>query len=240
MTENDDYSNAEFAFRVLRERILSGEFPRGSQHSVYRLAEELQLSRTPVREAVIRLADLRLVEIERRRGFTVRGLQVDDIRELFEIRMFLEIPSVERACRSFGDGEIENLRAHLEELEDAAERQDKEAFGVLDQQFHACILRGAKNKRLIELLDEIRTSSRLSGVSSVTEKRTFRQIYLEHKRIFDAIEARDAEAAVAMMQAHLFSTATTLMSEMLRKESGSKAEWEVEGPGWFNNVTHRS
>ena len=67
-------------FASLRESILSGEFPAGSLHSIYRLADLLEVSRTPVREAVLRLADVGLVTIERNRGVRIRGVSVADIR----------------------------------------------------------------------------------------------------------------------------------------------------------------
>jgi len=76
-------------FALLRERIVGGDLVAGSQHSIYRLSEQLEVSRTPVREAVLRLADLGLVEIERNRGVRIRGVSVADVREVFELRLLL-------------------------------------------------------------------------------------------------------------------------------------------------------
>ncbi|MFI5426488.1 GntR family transcriptional regulator [Aeromicrobium sp. UC242_57] len=92
-------STTDRVFSSLRESIVSGEFPAGSLHSIYRLADLLEVSRTPVRDAVLRLADLGLVTIERNRGVRIRGVSVADVRAAFELRLMLEVPAAALAAR---------------------------------------------------------------------------------------------------------------------------------------------
>ncbi len=107
-------------FAALRQRILTGELAPGTRHSVYRLADELGVSRTPVREAVLRLADLGLVTIERNRGITIRGVRAEDVRDVFELRLLLEVPAAAGAASQVDDALAERLSDALDAMRHAA------------------------------------------------------------------------------------------------------------------------
>ena len=106
-------------FASLRESILSGEFPAGSLHSIYRLADLLDVSRTPVREAVLRLADIGLVTIERNRGVRIRGVSVADVRAVFELRLMIEVPAAAYAAAHAAMPRMQQLEAELEAMRSA-------------------------------------------------------------------------------------------------------------------------
>ncbi|MFT4189442.1 MAG: GntR family transcriptional regulator, partial [Aeromicrobium sp.] len=106
-------SAAEEVFARLREQILTGQLSAGSRQSIYRLSDSLGVSRTPVREAVLRLADLGLVTVERNRGIVVRGVRAEDVRDVFELRLLLEVPAASAAAAAADAGLVDRLRAAL-------------------------------------------------------------------------------------------------------------------------------
>ena len=100
---------SDAALALLREEIITGALAGGSLHSIYGLAERLGVSRTPVRDAVLRLADAGMVAIERNRGVRIRGLSVDDVRKVFEARLLLEVPAAAHAARHGSDELLQEL-----------------------------------------------------------------------------------------------------------------------------------
>ncbi len=198
----------------LREEIVSGELAGGSRHSIYGLAERLGVSRTPVRDAVLRLADAGMVTIERNRGVRIRGIGVHDIREVFEARLLLEVPAAAHAARHGSDELLGELSERVAGLTDAAQHHDEREFTRLDRELHRAIVRSTGNERLAELVESLRDTTQAHGVSTIDRSRSIRDVQVEHVPIVDAIRARDAEAAAALMRDHLITTAVLLMRQI--------------------------
>jgi len=197
----------------LRESILSGEFPAGSLHSIYRLADLLEVSRTPVREAVLRLADLGLVTIERNRGVRIRGVSVTDVRSVFELRLMIEVPATAYAAAYATDEDVRLLEAELDGMRDAAAAGDETAFTVHDRALHEMIGAVLGNQRAQHEVAALRDSIQTRGASTLHRSRGMPEILDEHVPIVTAIAARDAVAAARHMEEHLVSTATLLMAQ---------------------------
>ena len=204
-------STTDEVYARLREQILTGDLPRGEQHSIYRLSAQLGVSRTPVREAVLRLADLGLVTIERNRGVTVRGVQAEDIRDVFELRLLLEVPAAAgEAARADEDLRV-RLRAALEAMREAARRGDEVVFMRHDRDLHAALGESLGNRRLSQEVDRLRDSIQVRGVSTIDRTRSMVDIAEEHAPIVDAVTAGNAAAAADAMRAHLQHTAALLI-----------------------------
>jgi DNA-binding GntR family transcriptional regulator len=197
----------------MRDEILSGELVSGSLHSIYGLADKYGHSRTPVRDAVLRLADAGLVKIERNRGVRIRGLGVAEIREVFEVRMLLEVPAAARAAVQATPELVEELAARLDALSVAAEDPDVAEFNRLDRELHRAILTFGGNARLAEIVEGLRDVIQTHGASTLKASRTTREVQAEHAPIVAAIRAGDAEAAATQMREHLGRTALLLMRQ---------------------------
>lgn len=204
---------------AIREAILSGELASGSLHSIYQLADQFNVSRTPVRDAVLRLADAGMLEIERNRGVRVRGLKVDDIREIFEIRLLLEVPATALAATSADDALKSGLRACIVELAEAADADDAAKFMHSDRKLHELILAASRNSRLSATVKSLRDMTQAYGIWTADQSRSLRDIQHEHEPIVDAVAAQDTETAARLMHEHLVETATLLM-EQVSKISG--------------------
>lgn len=213
------------AYEYLRDAIVSGTLEDGSQHSIYRLAEELGMSRTPVREAVLQLADAGFVTVERNRGFRIHGTTVSKLRDIFELRLLLEVPAVYAATRSGDESLAGRLGESLDGMRSALARKDESAYRVHDRDFHDQLVTAAGNHQLTAALDELRSA--ISSPSSNYGSRDPQEVIDEHAVIVDAVAAGDTVAATAAMRAHLVRTGG-IMLENLARRSGVVLEdgWE--------------
>lgn len=205
---------AERVFARLREDILTGRLEPGSQHSIYRLAEELGTSRTPVREAVLRLADAGLVAVERNRGVRVRGVTVQDVLEVFELRLLLEVPATAYAALHADASQREELHALLGAMAADAAADDERAFEEHDRALHAVLHAASGNGRLGEEVLALRASIQARGAVTLHRSRGAHEILEEHEPIVQAVLDEDAGRAAALMREHLQHTAELLARQL--------------------------
>jgi DNA-binding GntR family transcriptional regulator len=201
-------------FGSLRESIVSGEFPSGSLHSIYRLADLLGVSRTPVREAVLRLADIGLVSVERNRGVRIRGVTVADVREVFELRLMIEVPAAAYAAAQADRVMIASITAELEHMRRCAAADDEPEFTAHDRLLHRAIGAATGNARLQDEVGTLRDSIQARGASTIRRSRGMSELTEEHAPIVEAIATGDPHAAAAHMEQHLVRTATLLMEQV--------------------------
>lgn len=207
-------STTDRVHALLREEIITGVLPGGSLHSIYEMAARLGVSRTPVRDAALRLADAGMVTIERNRGVRIRGLGVHDIREVFEARLLLEVPAAAHAATHGSEELLQELDDRVHGLTGAVEQHDAAEFTRLDRQLHRAIMLASGNQRLADLVESLRDTTQADGVSTIDRSRSIRDVQLEHLPIVDAIRARDADAAAGRMREHLITTAVLLMRQV--------------------------
>lgn len=217
-------------FASLRESIVSGEFPAGSLHSIYRLADLLDVSRTPVREAVLRLADIGLVTIERNRGVRIRGVSVADVRSVFELRLMIEVPAAAYAAAHAHDDDLALLAAELDGMRAAADEADEQRFTAHDRALHHAIGSILGNQRAQQEVAALRDSIQTRGASTLHRSRGMSEILGEHVPIVEAIVARDARAAAVRMEEHLINTASLLMAQAATPDDPAPA------PGWADRL----
>jgi len=199
---------------AVRDGIAAGELAEGTTYSVYQLAEILDVSRSPVREALLRLAEAGLVEIARNRGFRVLLPSAHDVEEIFEIRLALEPPAVRRAATRADQDQRDLVAAHLATMRAAAERDDPAAFWPADRGLHDALLRASGNARAASIVDDLRATTALLGPPTTATGRTLREIHDEHAPIVDAVVAGDAAAAETAMRRHLSATGDRLVAAL--------------------------
>ena len=212
---------SEKLFQQLRQAILSGEFEAGSQHSIYALAERFGVSRTPVRDAALRLADAGMVTIERNRGLRVRGIGAADIRGIFEMRLMLEVPAARAAASRVAGGEGTELLSILDDdlaaMADAVESADARSFSESDMALHDHILAPLDNERVAAQVRALREGTMLMDVSTFDRSRTLAEVHAEHVPIVRAIGAGDIAAAGGAMAQHLIGTALLLFGQVAER-----------------------
>ena len=190
----------------LREAIIAGLLVPASLHSVVEFAKEFGVSRTPVREAVLRLADVGMVTIERNKGFRIRSASLEDIRNAFELRLLLEVPAASAAALRVNSELLDSLGETLEAMYSAACAGDYAASVRHHRAFHEAIDASLTNRKISDILtnirDEIREYVEMSGSRHLLE------VADRHVTLLDAIRASDPVAASRAMQTHVLVSAT--------------------------------
>jgi DNA-binding GntR family transcriptional regulator len=199
--------------RALSQAMNAGELAPGSLHSVAKLADRLQVSRSPVREALISLVDQGMVAFERNRGVRVLQTTARDLEEVFSLRLLLEVPATFRAAQIIVPDDIERLRDALGGLESFTGAPSTLAHQEMDSGFHRVILEAAGNGRLVGIVDTLWSHQKMRGVSSAGRSREFADIHREHQAVFDRIEAGDPHGAAAAMREHLGRSASLLLAQ---------------------------
>jgi len=212
MTERKSLNDK--VFQHLRDAIMTGQLESGSLQSVYRLSAELGISRTPIREAVLRLAETGLVTVERNRGVRVHGNTVQKIREVFELRLLIEIPAAAYAAEHGSAEFMASLRSTEESMVAASGQNEEEKFRSLDRALHGLIASTFDNTRLTLVLSGLRDVTGALGAWTGNRSRDLEAIVSEHGAIVKALLARDPGEASRAMAIHLERTGTLLMQQV--------------------------
>jgi DNA-binding GntR family transcriptional regulator len=203
------------AATAVREAIASGELIPGSLYSVNQVATQLGISRTPVREAILGLADSGLVQVARNRGFRVVVPDGKQLYDILDLRLMVEVPAARRAVESANPGLTSRLESELQAMLLAASVDDETAFVQHDRGFHTAILEAAGNGVLISVVAGLRDGILSLGASTAGQTRSLRAIADEHAPLLLAVRARDPDAAEAAMRTHLEHTRDLLLQQHL-------------------------
>lgn len=222
MSPTQEATNASLVDRLastIQARVLSGEIVRGTRLPQEALATQFGVSRTPVREALRKLQASGVVEVLPNRGAVVRGPSAREIRESYEVRTELEGLAAELATTRIGDAHLlrlreaeEVFRSSVGELVAGRRRggsdepwDEHDAWVRANDLFHQAILEAAGNRRLTEVLGDLRRSfpRELTWSALSANSRRLEDNVLQHGAILDAIERRDAAAARRSMVAHI-------------------------------------
>ena len=195
---------------AVRDAIMTGELAPGRLYSAQELGERFGVSRTPVREALLKLANAGLVRIERNRGARILTSTDKDINEVFTLRLLLEPPAAARAAEQ-PDFPMAELETTFTEMR--TRQEDSEAFFAADRAFHDAILRASGNQRLAAFIAELRDALTLQGRRTTPVERGTEQILAEHEAIAEAVRSGDRELAARTMRDHLLNTAELLLTE---------------------------
>jgi DNA-binding GntR family transcriptional regulator len=194
-------TNHQFVREALRHAILSGEYPPGTRLVQADLAKQLDVSTTPVREALRDLAADGLVRLDAYRGALVQPLDADEIEEIYQLLKVLEPLSIERAVRFVTDPELEEADQILARLLDGS---DSAEFVALDRQFHGLFARAARSPRLQSTLDSLRDSAARYIAASFREStQMVAHSNEDHTALLGAMRQRDLDAALRIEAAHL-------------------------------------
>jgi len=189
----------EWAYYSIRSQIINDQIPPGTQLNIEDLSKQLRISRTPIREALLRLVQDGLVCTESRVGFFVSGITRKEFLEVCELRMIIESYAAERAATSMSP----KLRAELEAVFHqftASEYSNTEAFMEIDDRFHGIIVSCLNNDKVNATMNSI--SSLIYRFRTYINENDRRQAIKEHAEIVAAIKENDPEKAREAMIRH--------------------------------------
>ncbi len=190
-------------YNRLKNDILSGKYEKGTALTENALAQMLNVSRTPVREALRQLELGELVKIVPNKGAIVEGISIDDIRSIYEMRSLIEGIAAVHAVNNASDEEIEQLSEIVDLTEFYLERGDSLKLRDMDGRFHQCLYRISKNRMLEHVLNELHGYGVRFRDRSMQSKGRIENTIVEHRDIMHAIKERDAEKAKQLATLHI-------------------------------------
>jgi len=187
----------------LKEDILSGKLRKEQKLTEQAICEEYQVSRTPVREALISLEAEGLVETIPNRGAFVIGLSPQDMDDIFTLRKIYEVQATRWAIERISEDELDALEENFEFMEFYTMKKDIDKMLNININFHQMIYKASHNRMLQHLLSSYQIYVKYSR-SSLMGKNDYLSIVLEeHRRIFKAFKDRDVEGGAAAMKIHM-------------------------------------
>ena len=207
----------EQVYSALRSGILAGEFAPGSRLIETQLTEWLNVSRTPLREALRQLQKEGLVKADTS-GLQVATISATDARELYDCRLVLEKLAVTGACEQASKQQLKALEQYVVQAE-ARDPQDSDPKTLvqlleLDYQFHHLIAESSGNRRLVSLLDQLFDAMALLRIQTLRQNPDVLEIRLEHRQVYEAIARKDAATATKTIQLHLLASKARVVKEI--------------------------
>ncbi len=193
----------EKVYRAVRENILNGKIPQGVRIVESRLAKEIGVSRTPVREALHMLEMEGLLEAIPRVGYTVKGIDWDEVEEICEIRKVNEALACKWAIDKITDKQILALEKNLRSSEEVLKKGKLDGIIELDAEFHEIIVKASGSARLMELCQLLRRHMLRYRIEAMYLPEGVTRTIEGHKRIFECIKKGDKQAVVNAVYAHL-------------------------------------
>ncbi|MEH2939231.1 GntR family transcriptional regulator [Oscillospiraceae bacterium 44-5] len=195
-------SGRDYALRNIKANIVNLELVPGSQISENELAVEMGLSRTPVREALIELSKVEIIESHPQRKSTVSLIDYDLVEESRFMRNLLECAVVELVCEMAGPMDVERLNANIRLQSFYLDGTYTNELMALDNQFHGMLFEIAKKSRIFELIQNIAIHfDRVRGMALSSVKDL--KVVQDHQELVEFIRQRDAKAARELMEVHL-------------------------------------
>ena len=198
-----DRNLTQIVFTDIREKILNYQLPPGGKISDKNIADRMEISRSPVRQALFRLVEQGLLEARHNRGFVVKVFSDKEIEDLYILREALELKAIELAIENLTP-EIENaLKNLLEQLKTSCEEQDVAGITIVDWKFHNQIIEASQNLLMIDFFKGLQDRIKIAFPHQKTPGSILGVIYDEHKQITDNLIYRNPDGAKYAMSSHI-------------------------------------
>ncbi len=195
----------ERVYQALLSGIVSGQIDLGTQLRTDSIAHQLEVSTTPVREALGRLEKDGLVVKTPYQGWFVREFDAEEVRDLYELRAGLESFSIQLACQRITEEELEQLHEHQATGESALKQQDLEAYRIYNRDLHAAFMRAARNSHLALVMSQLTHQSQMLMARTIRVLGRPSRAIEEHRQLIELVSKRAAEPAADLMSRHVLS-----------------------------------
>lgn len=194
---------AERIYADLKDEIHSFRLVPGDRFSEAETAQRLGVSRTPLREALLRLRNEGFVDVESKSGWFVRPIDFDHIEDLYDLRVVLELAAVARLCARQDDPpELEALRRFWLVPESQRET-DGQIVGERDERFHSSLVAATGNREMLRVHSDVTERIRIVRRLDFTRRDRIEATYMEHAKILRAIIARKLDTAQLLLRSHI-------------------------------------
>lgn len=208
----------EQTYQALRESILKGELAAGTRLIETQIAEQLQVSRTPIREAIRQLQREELITADKLGWLRVTTVSPTEAMHLYDCRMALETLAVTSACQNATEAQLKKLKSLVTQVEKLFKQKDSNPSSSqlldLDYQFHRTITQCSSNNYLVFLLDQVFAKMALLRVQTTRHNPRVLEIRTEHQLLMEAIASRDIEVATQAIKSHLTASKARVVQEL--------------------------
>lgn len=210
----------EIVFETLREAIISAVLRPGERLMEIQLAEEMGVSRTPVREAIRKLELEGFVVMVPRKGAYVAGISIKDIADVFEIRAAMEGLAAGLAAERITEEELEQLERILVKIGECVQNKDLEKLIEVDTEFHDTLYKACRNERLVQIVSNLREQIQRARTASLSTPGRSKYALEEHKKIVEAVSERNVELAQMLAREHIENAENAMLDVLNDKEIG--------------------
>lgn len=208
----------DVVFNTLRQAILKGELKPGERLMEIQLAQKLGVSRTPVREAIRKLELEGLVLMIPRKGAEVAQITAQDLEDVLEVRCALEELAVKDACEHITEEQLMELKKAAEEFKRCLREETVVASVHADIHFHEIIYGATNNRRLLQILNNLREQMYRYRMEYLKDKSTHQTLLDEHEAIRLALKNHDKEKAGEAIHIHIENQKDSIMSSLRTRE----------------------
>ena len=207
----------DMVFDVLMSAIMQGQLSPGERLLEVQLADEMGVSRTPVREAIRRLELEGFVVMVPRKGAYVAGLSINDVEEVYEIRTVLETLAVRLAAQRMQPNDYEQLEELSEKMCATWQEGNVDNWVSLDASFHELLYKFSRNERLVSMMGNIMEQLSRYRIISLANVEVRQNSLSEHQELIEALKNRDSEAAAIAAAKHIENTKQSLVNMLKAK-----------------------
>jgi DNA-binding GntR family transcriptional regulator len=204
------------AYRQIKALLIAGRLERDKLYSAQFFAAMLGVSRTPVREALLQLANEGFLVCFDVKGFRVRDFSPKEIHDLFESRSVIETYLTKRLADNPSADDLRHMEESLRLMRACAARSDPHGFLEADKEFHLVPVRRLGNQHLASIMDNLRVHMSVLTLKALAHRGTFAGILREHTAILRALRRKDKKRAVQAMRHHLATTEQHLLEQTVK------------------------
>lgn len=209
-------------YRVLKTEIIKGSLKPGTKLLEGKIAKQMKVSRTPIREALRELAAEGFVKISPNQGVIVSNASIENIQEVLQIRGVLEGLAARLATKIISEEEIKELEKYQKQMEYYTNKDNSLAFSEIDAEFHELILNICGNNRLIQIRKNISDQANRYRIRSLSIPGRLKYSLKEHQEILEALKRKDSEQADRLSQKHIENVLANILAHKKKGEDKNK------------------
>ena len=215
-------SRVDQAYAEIRRRILDNHYAPGHHVLEQELAADLGMSRTPVREALVRLQNERFVQLIPRHGMRVVPLSIQELREVYEVLTSLELTAIDRLARlDLEEEALATIEKTVDEMDQAVRKKDVDAWAKADERFHRILVTLCGNQRLATMVEMLWEQGHRARMTTVRLRASLEQSNREHRALLNAIRQRDWRQARTRHAKHRERAMTEILNLLHQTRLGS-------------------
>jgi len=209
-------------YRILKTEIVKRYLKPGTKLLEVKIAKQMGVSRTPIREAIRELAAEGFVKIIPNQGVIVSIASIEDTQEVLQIRSVLEGLAARLATKVINGEEIKELEKYIEQMEYYANKDNALAFSKIDVEFHELILNICGNNRLIQIRKNLSDQAHRYRIRSLSIPGRLKHSLKEHQEIVKALKRKDSEQAGRLSQKHIENVLKNILAQESKEEDKNK------------------